>query len=357
MKRYRYTLDPSSKKFNCPSCNKKRFVLYIDNETNEYVSQKAGRCDREMKCGFHYHAKDYLKDNGMSISKYIDKSVVQRPPQRASFIPRRKVAECGRDFVNNEFVQFLLSIFEKNLVQQIIKDYLLGTTNKPWRGSVVFWQVDNHSKVRSGKILLYNRETGRRIKTPYSHISWVHKTEKLAHFNLNQCLFGLHLLNEFPTKPIAIVESEKSACIMSIVFPKYLWMASGSLSNINDKLLHPILSSNITLFPDLSRENKNGETALMLWQKKADTLIKKGYKIQVSDFLYNLANIEELEEGLDIADYFIQDLKKKHLTVEQPQNQTSQERKLLTQKEKILDIFRKRNPTIDKLIADFDLEA
>ena len=35
MERFRYSLDKSSKKFVCPNCNKKTFVLYIDTETKK----------------------------------------------------------------------------------------------------------------------------------------------------------------------------------------------------------------------------------------------------------------------------------------------------------------------------------
>jgi hypothetical protein len=49
----RYVLDKSSRKAVCPNCNKNTFVLYIDTETNEYLPDEYGRCDREQKCGYH----------------------------------------------------------------------------------------------------------------------------------------------------------------------------------------------------------------------------------------------------------------------------------------------------------------
>ena len=52
MKQYKYTLDKSSKKFICPNCNSKSFVLYVDNETQSYLND-FGRCDRETNCGHH----------------------------------------------------------------------------------------------------------------------------------------------------------------------------------------------------------------------------------------------------------------------------------------------------------------
>jgi len=48
----------------------------------------------------------------------------------------------------------------------------------------------------------------------------VHSILEIPKYNLKQCLFGLHLLNE-NLKQVAIVESEKTALIMSIEFPNY----------------------------------------------------------------------------------------------------------------------------------------
>lgn len=51
--KYNYYLEKGSKKFNCPSCNKKTFVRYISNITNAYAKIIYGRCDRESKCQYH----------------------------------------------------------------------------------------------------------------------------------------------------------------------------------------------------------------------------------------------------------------------------------------------------------------
>lgn len=54
MNKYRYILDPSSRKFKCPNCGKISLVIFLDSETGE-VMENYGRCDRESKCGFFYH--------------------------------------------------------------------------------------------------------------------------------------------------------------------------------------------------------------------------------------------------------------------------------------------------------------
>lgn len=75
--------------------------------------------------------------------------------------------------------------------------------------------------------MLYYPETGKRVKEPYNHISWVHSLIPHKDFNLCQCFFGEHLINKDKTKPIALVESEKTALIASYYLPQFLWIASG----------------------------------------------------------------------------------------------------------------------------------
>ena len=66
---------------------------------------------------------------------------------------------------------------------------------------------------------------------------------------MKQCLFGLHLLND-NVKQVAIVESEKTALIMSIEFPNYTWMSTGSLNGFKHEYLAPLINRKIIAFPD-----------------------------------------------------------------------------------------------------------
>ena len=53
-------------------------------------------------------------------------------------------------------------------------------------------------------------------------------------FQLRQYLFGGDQLAGFATgDPAAIVESEKTAILMSALMPDYTWLVTGGLSNLN----------------------------------------------------------------------------------------------------------------------------
>lgn len=70
-------------------------------------------------------------------------------------------------------------------------------------------------------------------------------------FELKQCLFGEHLLRD-KAKPIAIVESEKTAIIASVYLPQFIWLAVGSLTNLNAEKCSVLKGRTVTLFPDLN---------------------------------------------------------------------------------------------------------
>ena len=338
---YRYKLHKEPKKQVCPnpSCNRRRFVRYIDLDTNEMLPRMVGRCDREIECGYHLKPKDYFKSIGVATlptSHFKNSKISIKKP---SFHPILLVEQSGKRFKKNKFIQYLKTIFTGGQVKNIIKRYLLGSSNN-WPGATVFWQIDVNLNVRGGKIMLYNQVTGKRIKKPYPHITWVHsvltKKKDILEFNLDQCLFGLQLLIEDKIKPIAIVESEKTACIMSELFDKYIWLACGSLSNIKESMFLPLKARKIVLYPDISiNAISTGK-----WSEKSKNLKKKGYNISVSTLIQENSSTHQQKQGLDIADFFICNPEKV---------------KILSYEDEIFNNLNKKNPLLNKLVKVFDL--
>jgi len=143
--------------------------------------------------------------------------------------------------------------------------------------------------------MLYSPTTGKRVKEPFNHITWVHKALKLPAFELKQCLFGEHLLQD-KTKPVAIVESEKTAIIASVYLPQFIWLAAGSLTNLNADKCKVLAGRTVTLFPDLNGFDK--------WSSKVKELSPFATFI-VSDLLECKATEAERNHGFDLADYLI----------------------------------------------------
>lgn len=109
-------------------------------------------------------------------------------------------------------------------------------------------------------------------------------------------MFGEHLINQNLIKPVAIVESEKTAIIASIYLPNLIWLSVGSISYLKAEICKPLKGRTVILFPDLNGFEK--------WTLKANELAHIA-NFSVSDLLDQKANEFEKEQGFDIADYLI----------------------------------------------------
>jgi len=301
---HKYILEPykgMNTRYRCPApncCKGKTFSLYVDTETGEHIHPSVGRCNRESNCGHHYTPKQYFQDNNILVDTPQPKANKPQPisPQTkpVSFVPIEVFKASLKAHETNHFVQFLINLFGVDVAIQLVSRYFIASS-KHWNGSTVFWQIDIQGKVRTGKIMLYSPTTGKRIKEPFNHINWVHSILKQPEFELKQCLFGEHLLID-KTKPVAIVESERTAVIASIYLPQFIWVSVGSLTNLNAEKCTVLMGRTVTLFPDLNGFDK--------WSSKANELSHIAI-FTVSDLLERKATEAEKIQGFDLADYLI----------------------------------------------------
>lgn len=297
---HRYTLEPykgMNTRYHCPECGKRKtFTRYIDTQTGLHIAPTVGRCNREDNCSYHLTPKQYFQVHlvhsvhDVHTVNTVNK-VTNREHKVISHIPFDAFKASVNHHTENNFIQYLLSIFDAAIVSKLIERYYIGTS-KHWPGATVFWQIDGQGKIRAGKIMLYSPTTGKRVKEPYDHITWAHTALKLPEFNLQQCFFGEHLLKSEPTKPVAICESEKTAIIASTYLPKFIWLATGSKDGLNVEKCKALKGRQVILFPDLNGFEK--------WSNKAITMISS---FKVSDLLERSATETERAQGLDLADY------------------------------------------------------
>lgn len=302
MNTHKYSLQPykgSNSRHKCPACGKPRqFTLYIDTETDEPLSSHVGKCNRIDHCGHHYTPKQYFADNGytqhtLPKANYKSMATKQIPP---TYINPAIVEGSFKHFSNNHFVGYLNTLFGVEITNSLLKTYPVGTS-KYWQGATVFWQVDGLGKVCTGKIMLYNPTTGKRVKEPHNCITWAHSVLKQPNFTLKQCLFGEHLITLYPNKPIAIVESEKTAIIANVYMPNYNWLATGGAQNLNKEMFSPLRGKKIVLFPDVNQYHK--------WKQTATGILLPKTQISVSDYLEKNATPQMREHGADLADVLI----------------------------------------------------
>ena len=304
MNEHRFILEPyqgMNTRYHCPApnCGKdKTFVRYIDTETGEHINPSVGRCNRENNCGYHYTPKQYFHNNNISYDtpqpiRYNQKFATPKP-RSASFIPVDAFKASLNGHASNHFVKFLINLFGVEVTSELVSRYFIATS-KLWNGATIFWQIDTKGQIHTGKIMLYSPTTGKRVKEPFNHIAWVHKALKKPEFELKQCLFGEHLLIDNP-KPIALVESEKTAVIASVYLPQFIWLAVGSSTGLNVEKCNVLKGRTVALFPDLNVYKE--------WDTKRNELSHIA-TFTISDLLERKATDEERRQGLDIADYLI----------------------------------------------------
>jgi hypothetical protein len=298
----------------CPQCEVKEcFTLYFDGNTHQPINKRVGKCNRESKCGYHYTPKQYFIDNPdlnettrQACDLHYSKPFVAR---QQTVVPIGTIpftfVERSASYKSN-FVRFLCEILSNEQMQAIGEKYALGATKNQ---EVIFWQIDIIGKVRTGKIMQYNPETGKRIKHESGAIDWVHNKLKKSgtlseDYNLQQCFFGEHLLGLHPEATVCIVESEKSALISAAIFPDEIWLAAGGINGLQEEKCKVLENRTVILYPDLNAFEK--------WNEKL-LLIKNQYscEITVSTLLEDIATPQAKANGLDVADFMIKQLKNK----------------------------------------------
>lgn len=333
MTEYRFHLQKykTGCKTICPSCNRNRcFTRYVDEDGKVKFPGSVGKCDHDNSCGYHYTPREYFKDNpkenknDCQYEPYKPK-VMQSPAEYPpSFIDNAIMEKSKSHYDINPLFIYIKSIFGESEAGHLFDMYNVGTSSK-WGGSTVYWQVDNKRRVRTGKVMLYDSKTGRRVKEPCCYVSWAHAEMKFKHFNLKQCLFGEHLLSTQPEAKVMIAESEKTAIIATHFMPSYVWLATGGKNGcFKSDVMSVLHGRDVILIPDLGATEQ--------WTNHSK-MLSICHSVVVSNIIETNATTEQRAQGLDIADFLLME----------------------ETKQMILQKMIERDPTLQKLIDAFDL--
>lgn len=333
---YRYTLEPGSKKHRCPECHKKTFVAYIDTHTGGYLPEQYGRCDREMKCGYHLNPypeyAQMIKDQEQGINA-TDWKLKQTPRQKSKKAQERvhlpvevlRATQCG--YEQNGFIQNLLhNVAYPLLIDEVAKAvglYQIGTIQSGYRaGATAFPFINQEKNIRAIQLKQFDtknhttdtdfihsciRANHRKAGTnPPKWIEAYEKQEKKV-----DCLFGEHLLDKYPANTIGLVEAPKTAIYSTLYFgfpdnsKNLLWLAVFNLSSLNVERCKVLAGRKVVLFPDLSAPKPGNPSAFEVWSKTAVELNMKipGARFVVDDLLERNASPQERAKGCDLADY------------------------------------------------------
>ena len=309
-------LDKTSKKFRCPACHKKTFVLYVG-EDGQYLPDTFGRCDREMNCGYHEKPPRPDRAGGSAPAPPRPKPL---PPPPFRPLPAEVVERSTGNYGQNQLFNAILSSPlrpDRSALETIFRMYKIGTITKGrHEGKVMFPFVDDAGVYWAAQIKAFKpdchtdgpatfihsvlREYARENNRPAPDWLDAYEVSK-NHYGAIGCLFGAHLLPQYPEKICMIVEAPKSALVGAIVRPEYLWLATYNLSAVGGYDRLKALKNRRALFvPDASA----GERAQRLWREKTELIGRQLAGKTVFQVLPIDAFVttEQQEKGFDIAD-------------------------------------------------------
>lgn len=172
----------------------------------------------------------------------------------------------------NTFVDFLHTIFDSPKVAAAVERYCIGGDSS---GRTIFPNLDQEGRCVGGAVIPYLANGHRDKSKGASNIhAELRRKDKTLPTQGDQVLFGSHLLPLYPSASVGVVESQKSAVILSVIYPNLIWLATAGMTNFNERLLAPIYDRNVVAYSDF-----NG---VQEWTERAKQLPFKN--IRISDW-------------------------------------------------------------------------
>jgi len=319
---YLYKLT-NKRRIDCPHCGKHgKYSAYVNIKTGELAPPEYGMCSscREYKIPPNniVTTGEYVSDVDTEIG-YFEADIL---------MPATAMCFCKpENYHQNNFIDGLEQIFDKKDVQRVVDLYKLGRFHD---SGIVFpyFLTDNH--LCTGKIIFYDKnlhriKEGKKQNPRFLH-NLYYKTDRgivvdfidyetddngndvPKNFKLKMCLFGHNQILNDKSKDICLVESEKSAVVMSIVAPEFIWVASGGKTLIQDYKFTFFGKRKCYVFPDLSSD----DNVYNYWLEKLTLYNRKyGYNFEFVNFYTDfLKGDKELitnckNEKLDVADFVL----------------------------------------------------
>lgn len=242
-----------------------------------------------------------------------------KTPEKANFRARPEPDTMHRDALanylrrerlsENDFFRYLAADGRGDVAATVATMYGLCTYTG---GRALFVYVDTLGRIRTAKAMPYNPTTGKRIKKKdggiYPDAEYIHPKEHPdgRAWNYVACFLGEHLLNRYPTLPVWIFESEKTALVTAVwqllrfgeLQAVCLAVGGQNLSPSDGRKWQPLAGRKIVLWPD----NDPDGGPLARWAMGAELLCKNGFSVTVNSDLQKLSTPEDLSAKIDFAD-------------------------------------------------------
>lgn len=232
---------------------------------------------------------DVFSDTFKAIRKTISPEVRKRVDFSLPSMPMVEACRAdGFDFFEPFIAEGLLTVEQ---MHHACQRYHLGKTRN---GRPIFWMIDE-------------------MLTPLdAHIgtdAWLSTLLKareplLAPWQVTHCLFGLHLCQSKDpcqsVQSVAVVESEKSAILLSELFPEALWMAYATIGHFSPELFAPLQGHTVILYP---RTDPVGDYYLASLELADQVRRLYHLDISVDSTLEHHATPEQKAAKIDLVDF------------------------------------------------------
>lgn len=212
--------------------------------------------------------------------------------------------------INNQFCDAVVGAGYLSYEQMFSAScrYCIGASKL---GGVIFWQIDHEGRIHDGKIMYYQPDCHRCKDRKPTWVSYLlTKRNGTPRGTSTHCFFGLHQLTSDicpQTSSVALVEAEKSAFILSELYPEYIWLAAGGLGGVQPEKFRPLKGHKVIMFPDTDPDG----TAFKQWSEAAKEVMQSIFwedspPIRVSPILELNATPEQKQRKIDLVDFLFE---------------------------------------------------
>lgn len=297
-----FVVSPAHNCYNCFSCEAKGGAIdFLMNYKN--MSYPDAVRYLAIKYGIPLDDDDYDKEKFRNIKPAKPRDMVPLPDDLPKRLwPAEWIMEY-KDLSSDNLVRYLktlpLNAAATKRIGEALADYHIGhchfntydrmTRQTTLHEFTIFWMLDEKGRLHNGHLMKFyppgNPKFGHRDKEDAYPTTWLHARMRYVqgkyHFDgdkeaASYCLFGQHLMNKYPNADINLVESEKTALLMAIIYGNdnsQIWMATSGMNRLTKEYLAPLMANNrrIVLFPDRDGVQK--------WAKVANELT---YPVQMN---------------------------------------------------------------------------
>ena len=183
-----------------------------------------------------------------------------------------------------------------NQMRHAAERYRLG---KSRQGKTIYWMIDECGICHDGHV--GDNWISNILKHRYP--------EAAQYIRPTHTLFGLHIISQFDNlrfdhyqPSVAIVESERTAVILSEFYPHVIWLATVYPANFTVDQLEPLQGCEVTLFPRTDPVMDN----YVAWLEIADQARRLYHLgITVSSLLEDHATEAQKSQEIDLLDFFM----------------------------------------------------